>query len=195
MCGFFFSVDSNRIYRITFFGNQTLVFMNHHKQTLICLALVSRVLSALLLVVAAQLPLFDASSELVLDSPWLSSVLRWDLFHYAHIAKHGYVYEYEWAWLPGAPLIMRYGAITLERLGLRSNDELALMLGVGAAAAIFVDGTLTLYDLTLEHFHSPSFAMLSALLSLLPSSPATLHLVPLSEPFFTYLSYQGECYN
>lgn len=60
-----------------------------------------------------------------------------------------------------------------------------------ALAAIACDTTCTLYQLTLHHLGSPTLAYLTALLSLMPSNPATLYFVPYTEPFFTYLSYKG----
>ncbi|KAF8170181.1 GPI mannosyltransferase 2 [Mycena galopus ATCC 62051] len=51
-----------------------------------------------------------------------------------------------------------------------------------------------MYSLSLHHLGSPALARLAAILSLLPSSPATLFLAPYTEPFFTYFSYKGMLY-
>ena len=59
--------------------------------------------------------------------------------------------------------------------------------------AIAIPTTRAIYHLTLIHFRSPSFALLTALLSLLPASPVTLYFAPYAEPIFTFLSYQGMC--
>jgi phosphatidylinositol glycan class V len=111
--------------------------------------------------------------------------LRWDAFYFAHIAKNGYVYEQEWAFFPGTPLIMKYAGSIL------GNEGWAAVLQGGALVALVCDTTFVLYDLTLHHLHSESLAFLVSLLSLLPSSPATLRFAPYTEPFFTYLSYHG----
>ncbi|CAL1707970.1 unnamed protein product [Somion occarium] len=154
-------------------------------------------LSALLVHLASYLPLFDSSPQVVLGediSRTVSPLLRWDAFHFGHIAKHGYVYEYEWAFFAGTPLVMRKTAQLCHLLGLfNSEDALTWpnILFSGASIACLCGTASTLYELTLELTASPSFALLSSLLSLLPSSPATLRLAPYTEPFFTYLSYKG----
>jgi len=56
---------------------------------------------------------------------------------------------------------------------------------------IAIPTTRAIYHLTLIHFRSPSFALLTALLSLFPASPTTLYFAPYAEPIFTFLSYQG----
>ncbi|KDQ57726.1 glycosyltransferase family 76 protein [Jaapia argillacea MUCL 33604] len=77
-----------------------------------------------------------------------------------------------------------------------SNSKLSVReLVVGGALASFVVDVftpLTLYKLTLRHFpRRPLIALISALLGLLPSSPATLWYAPYTEPFFIFFSYQG----
>lgn len=174
-----------------------------HLRTLRGLSLLSSLLSLLLAGLASLLPLFDSSPEILLKLPsssWIRPVtlplLRWDLFHFAHIASQGYTYEYVWAFLPGSPLVMR----TMSRLirwllpsvasegDWPTYDE--LLLG-GSLAVLACGSATTLYRLTLHHTKSAKFAFLASLLSLLPSSPVTLRLVPYTEPFYTYLSYRG----
>jgi phosphatidylinositol glycan class V len=164
--------------------------MSHRHQTLLVAAtILSRIISFLLLQVSSRLPLFDSSPLLVTTSKWAQPLLRWDTFHFLHIAEHGYVYENEWAFFPGVPFVMRISA-TLLHLLFNSQPNL---LVAGALATIACDTTRTLYQLTLHHLGSPTLAYLTALLSLMPSNPTTLYLVPYSEPFFTYLSYKGKC--
>ncbi|KZT68265.1 glycosyltransferase family 76 protein [Daedalea quercina L-15889] len=160
-------------------------------------------LSLLLTCISSTLSLFDSSPEAVssvLKSTWIQVVvrplLRWDAFHFSHIARHGYVYEYEWAFLPGAPLVMQTVARLLrfiwsldpDKTQLLSYDE--LLLG-GMLATLSCSSAITLYWLTLKHLRSANVAFLTSLLSLFPSSPVTLRLAPYTEPFFTYFSYQG----
>ena len=164
--------------------------MNHHKRILILLAAVVRILATLLLAASTLLSSFDSSAEVVIGESWLKSLLRWDVFQFLHIAEKGYVFEYEWAFFPGLPLLLRFST-NLIRYWLPNSSSEKLLLVMGAVGTVLVDGTLTLYDLTEHVFHSHSFAFLAALLSLLPSSPATLRLAPYTEPFFTYLSYKG----
>lgn len=173
--------------------------------------LAARIAISTLALLASHLPLFDASPYLLLPNPntapdstllsrWTSTLLRWDAFHFAHIARHGYVYEYEWAFFPGTPLVMRGAGMFLRSikasLGYGSSGlTLEDVLQGGALAAFLCDlvTPLTLYTLTVEMLHSEKLAYTTALLSLLSSSPATLRHAPYSEPFITFLSYRGGC--
>ncbi|KAA1471717.1 mannosyltransferase [Dentipellis sp. KUC8613] len=121
-----------------------------------------------------------------------SSLLRWDAFHFAPVARTGYVYEYQWAFLPGVPVVSNLLAYAFKTVsGSAESISWVDVLRAGGLAALFCDSTHTLYHLTLQIIGSPSIAYLTALLSLLPSSPATLRYAGYSEPFFTYLSYKG----
>ncbi|KAH9924477.1 glycosyltransferase family 76 protein [Fomitopsis serialis] len=160
-------------------------------------------LSLILTYLSSTLPLFDSSSNVVLtssDALWyqfaIRPFLRWDTFHFAHIARHGYVYEHEWAFFPGAPLVMRTVARFLHFVCKDEGQLLSyedLLFG-GMVAALSCGSVINLYRLTLHHMRSPNVALLASLLSLLPSSPVTLRLAPSTEPFFTYLSYKGMLY-
>ncbi|KAF8447431.1 GPI mannosyltransferase 2 [Boletus edulis BED1] len=165
-----------------------------HLRILTLLSLLSRVLIAVLVISSTYLlPLFDSSPRLVLNAatpPWISSLLRWDAFHFALVAEQGHAYEHTWAFFPALPLIMRLSGHLLSRAGLSSPDTTAPLLG-GAILAVLFDPTRVLYRLSLHHLRSPSAAFLAAALSLLSSSPATLRFAPYNEPFFTYCSYRG----
>ncbi|KAF5385896.1 hypothetical protein D9615_002420 [Tricholomella constricta] len=160
--------------------------MNHISESssmgLFTLTLLSRLLVVVVLAAAHRLlPLFDASPRLVPSPAFLQPLVRWDALHFQAIANASYTYENQWAFLPGTPFLMRLLAGTL--------------LWPTVLLAVAFDSTKTLYHLTRHHFpRSPSLAYLVALLSLLPSSPATLYLAPYGEPFFTYLSYKGMLY-
>ncbi|KAI0357097.1 mannosyltransferase [Trametes cingulata] len=163
-------------------------------------------LTLLLTVLSSRLPLFDSSPHVLLGDPpphfslrriLASSVLRWDAFHFGNVAKSGYVYENEWAFLPGVPWVMRACASILRAVDPSKQvagapfDWEELMLGGLLGSFVSIVSVEDLYDLTMLHFHSPSIALLASLLSLLPSSPATLRITGYSEPFFTFLSYKG----
>ncbi|KAL1664129.1 glycosyltransferase family 76 protein [Schizophyllum commune] len=127
------------------------------------------------------LPPFDASAKAdSFTAPWADALVRWDVFHFAQIARGGYEYEHQWAFFPGLPWLLRATAFS----------EREYLLG-GALLLLLCDTTLVMYDLSLLVLGNRDAAFLSAMLSLLPSSPATLRLVPYAEPFFTYLSYRG----
>jgi phosphatidylinositol glycan class V len=135
--------------------------------------LFSQVVTCGLLGLGVLFPSFDAAAS--------SLLLRWDAIHYLHIARSGYVYEHEWAWLPGLPFLM----------ALLPDSPFAIAL---VSLAVSFDASSTMYRLSLHHLRSPSLARLAALLALLPSSPVTLLIAPYCEPFFTYLSYKGMLY-
>ncbi|KAG2364390.1 hypothetical protein BDR07DRAFT_1401578 [Suillus spraguei] len=151
-----------------------------HVRTLLILSVVVRLAVWILVSISAYLlPLFDASPCIWISGtpPGPPSVLlRWDAFHFAHIAREGYVYEHEWA----------FSALA----GFGSSGWGTLLRG-GAGMAILCDSTHVLYHLSLHHFRSPSLAFLSAALSVFSSSPAALKLASYNEPFFTYFSYRG----
>ncbi|TFK44581.1 glycosyltransferase family 76 protein [Crucibulum laeve] len=160
-----------------------------HRSLLLRISICARLLAFVFLRLAVHLPLFDASPHLVDVAPSALSLLRWDAFHFLQIAQNGYQYEYQWAFFPALPALMR-GTVALIPQSLRSTPATDLLIG-GAMAAIACDTTRTLYLLTMHHFGTPKLALLTSLLSTLPSSPATLYLAPYTEPFFTYLSYRG----
>ncbi|KAJ7497142.1 glycosyltransferase family 76 protein [Mycena latifolia] len=135
--------------------------------------LISRLVVAGLLLATQLLPPFDAATSHIL--------LRWDALHFVHIARSGYVYEHEWAFLPGLPFL----------LGL---FPASLLVPTVLSLALACDASATLYRLSLHHLASPAQARLAAVLALLPSSPVTLFLAPYTEPFFTYFSYKGMLY-
>ncbi|KAJ7715125.1 glycosyltransferase family 76 protein [Mycena metata] len=146
---------------------------NSNTRTLLAVTVVSRFSVAALLLLAHLFPPFDAATSHLL--------LRWDAIHFLHIARSGYVYEHEWAFLPGLPFLL-----SLFPTSIVAPTVLSL-----AAAC---DGSLTLYALSLHHLGSPALAKLATILSLLPGSPVTVFLAPYTEPFFTYLSYKGMLY-
>lgn len=139
------------------------------------------VLQLILLTVAVRvavllLATFSAHCLSPFDSSGGNDVfLRWDAVHFAHMAKAGYVYEHEWAFLYGLPFLIRHTPWPLmQLLGLSAN----------------IGSTYALYHMSLDMM-GEKIATLATLLSLLPSSPATLTLAPYNEPFFTFLSYMG----
>src|ERR1700691_2601362 len=118
------------------------------------LSLATRISTALVIILLSNLPLFD-SSPLILSTA--SPRLRWDAFHFAHIAQNGYVHEYEWAFFPGAPLVMRIAGELLSSLKGKGTVSWDDLLDGGALAAFIcdIDSTTTLYHLTLHHLGSP----------------------------------------
>ncbi|OJT06583.1 GPI mannosyltransferase 2 [Trametes pubescens] len=169
---------------------------------LLVLSFAANLLTFALTLVSSQFPLFDASPHVLLPPPphfslrhtLASAVLRWDAFHFAHIAREGYVYEYEWAFLPGVPWIMSHIVHLGPVLGrsARAAPRWELLLSRALWSSILsMFSAHALYDLTALQFGSRPIALLAALLSLLPSSPVTLRIAGYTETFFTLSSYQG----
>lgn len=165
--------------------------VQEHLRLLRILSLASRILTAIALYSLAQLPLFDSSPNIASNK---SPLLRWDAFHFTHIAHEGYVHDYEWAFFPGTPVVMRLTGRIIHWLKKADSGPLCWddLLQGGALAALVVDSTTTLYHLTLHHFKSCNIALMVSLLSLIPSSPAVMRFASYTEPFFTYFSYQGK---
>ncbi|KAF8160984.1 glycosyltransferase family 76 protein [Crassisporium funariophilum] len=159
-----------------------------HRTLIVTFTLLSKLFYFFVLQLSSKLPLFDASPLLLSVSHPLRPFLRWDAFHFLHVAQHGYVYEHEWAFFPGSPLVMRYSAAVIGRIAGESVSD--FLLG-GFLAALACDTSWTLYTLSLPILQSSNLALLATLLSLIPTSPVTLYFAPYSEPFFTYFSYRG----
>lgn len=162
--------------------------------------------TAVLLTISSNIPQFDSAANLVsgnvfsLDSgfklftTWRLALIRWDAFHFLHVAEHGYMYEYEWVFLPGVPRVIRASTRAFDLLPPTMKfDELQYALMFIAMLVVMLSTTSTLFKLSLHTFHSRSFALLTATLSLLSSSPVATRQTPYyGEPFFGLLSYQGE---
>lgn len=165
-----------------------------HIRLLDSLTILSRVsVAALLYLTSSYLPLFDASPHTVVAPSstlpsFSSSLLRWDAFHFTAIAKTGYSRDHHWAFFPGVPSLLRFAATFPPPV---ADPAFALARVALIHVVIAIPTTRAIYNLTLIHFGSPSFAFLTALLSLLPASPVALYFAPYAEPIFTFLSYAG----
>lgn len=168
-------------------------------RNLVWSTLALRFLTILIAFLSSYLPLFDASPSLVSpdpDSPLLSRfasiAMRWDAFHYLTIARHGYRYEHQYAFMPGLPILLRI----LSHFGTWLSPSLliATVIPHFVLSTLFsLDTTRLLYLLSLHQSGSRHLALLSSYLSLLPSSPSILHLLaPYTEPWFTWASYKGK---
>ncbi|KAH0579127.1 hypothetical protein H2248_003280 [Termitomyces sp. 'cryptogamus'] len=117
----------------------------------------------------APRPLFDASPRLQLPS---SPYVRWDALHFLAIAEAGYKYENPSSSISSVSSPYIWPIVLL---------------------AVAADSARILHRLTCLHFPaSTAIARLVVLLSLFPSSPATLYLAPYAEPFFIYLSSRAK---
>ncbi|KAL0956090.1 hypothetical protein HGRIS_002258 [Hohenbuehelia grisea] len=132
---------------------------------------------------ATYTPLFDAAPSLYASS---SPLLRWDAFHFDHVARDGYRYEHDWAFLPGMPFVLRALAPLANMLGVSSLTLHAIVI-----FPLSLLSTHDLYQLSIVHLGSKSMARLATTISLLPASPVTLRLAPYAEPWFTAAAYRG----
>jgi len=163
------------------------VVEGQHRTLLRRLSAASSLVFGLVIVAACRLPLFDESPLLVPDAN--SPLFRWDNFHFLHVARSGYVYEHEWAFLPAAPWVIRYALALLGRV---SQNIIISHFILAASISVLASETVqTLYSLSLHHLKSPHHALLASIMALLPLSPATFFFAPSTEPFFTYLTYRG----
>ena len=55
-------------------------------------------------------PAFDKSASEILarNDLWLEGLLRWDALHFERIARDGYTFEQEFAFMPALPRVMRF---------------------------------------------------------------------------------------
>ncbi|CAG7854863.1 SubName: Full=Related to glycosyltransferase family 76 protein-Laccaria bicolor {ECO:0000313/EMBL:CCA72745.1} [Serendipita indica DSM 11827] len=125
-----------------------------------------------------------AATQSIFDK-FISTTLRWDIFHFYEIARHGYVYEHLYAFLPGGPAIMRASSLILGE-SLSSGMFWGSWFLVAGCSTLF-----TLYEITLLETGSQQVAMLATACSILTTSPATLLHAPYAEPFFAFLTFRG----
>ena len=92
--------------------------VQRHLYFLRILSLASRILTVIASYSFAKLPLFDLLPNITSNS---SPLLLWDAFHFTHIAQEGYVYDYEWDFFPGTPIVMRLAGVIIHCL---KNAEL-----------------------------------------------------------------------
>ncbi|KDQ15752.1 glycosyltransferase family 76 protein [Botryobasidium botryosum FD-172 SS1] len=165
-----------------------------HSSILVFSKAAAQFLTVALLHVVSRLPLFDTSPAVDFAPPSaVPSAYRWDALHFAHVAQNGYHYEHEFAFFPGTPAVMKLAAGLARSTGAFRGEDLGFVLRAGSIAAWLCNqySITDLYALTYHHTNSLELSFLTALLSLLPSSPATAHAGAYAEPFFTFLSYRG----
>jgi len=102
--------------------------ITRHLRILLVLSVVVRFATWTLASLSAYLlPLFDESPTIWTSGTTPSVLLRWDAIHFAHMAQKGYIYEHEWAFFNGLPLLMRLSARLHALAGFGSNDWVTLV--------------------------------------------------------------------
>ena len=127
---------------------------SQHRRIILLCSILSRLLVASVIFLSSLVPPFDSSHTLVISSDalvarWGASTLRWDAFHFVHIAQRGYTFEYEFAFFPGAPLVIRAMAEIGRVVGLVSWTEqpsMEQLLCCGAFGALLFDSSLIFYE-------------------------------------------------
>lgn len=184
-------------------GGNRLV--KQHLNQLVYHSISIRFIIATIALLASYLPCFDSSANVLLPNEsssllkrWIYTSLRWDAFHFLHIAQEGYQFEYEWAFLPGMPVVLRATGWIFDHAftgDVASPRTYNMLLGHFLVSSVMSCETIrTIYLLTIEHTQQPALSLLSGYLYLLSSSPATAHLAPYAEPWFAFFSYKGKEY-
>ena len=121
---------------------------------------------------ASHLVLWPTTATQSVFDRFISTTLRWDVFHFYEIAQRGYSYEHIYAFLPGGPAIMRISSLALGD-GHISGMFWGSWFLVTACSTLY-----TLYQITLLETGSQQVAMLATASSILTTSPATLLHAP-----------------
>ncbi|KDN66315.1 putative mannosyltransferase [Colletotrichum sublineola] len=170
---------------------------SHPRQTLIAAFAAWKTLLLAIALGSAVAPSYDTSTTLMLrrnesDLSIVTRLTRWDALYFTQSARRGYVFEQEWAFNAGLPLVVS-GLVKFARLlGIDGDGTGALeaALGIVVAHAAHLFAALMLHDLTLNLFSRPRLAFLSALLHVL--SPAGLFLsAPYAESLCAFFSFAG----
>lgn len=155
-------------------------------------------------------PAYDTSTTLALDRDEITSagslvtrLTRWDAIYFTSAARHGRVYEQEWAFGAGLPGLVSLIATVPRALGLAPPDDLGLeaAIGIFVAHASHWGAVWTLYQLTCTLFgtrdkvtgriSSQELAFFAALLHII--SPAGVFLsAGYQEAPFAFLSFLGQ---
>ncbi|KAK1992067.1 mannosyltransferase [Colletotrichum falcatum] len=170
---------------------------SHPRQTLIAAFAAWKALLLAIALGSAVAPSYDTSTTLMLrrnesDLSIVTRLTRWDALYFTQSARRGYVFEQEWAFNAGLPLVVSGLAKFARLLGIRDDGTGALeaALAILVAHAAHLSAALVLHELTLSLFSRPRLAFLSALLHVL--SPAGLFLsAPYAEGLCAFFSFAG----
>lgn len=121
----------------------------------------------------------------------LGGLSHWDAEHFLFIAEHGYLYEHNFAFFPGFPLVLLLGAELLRPLWGLLNLRSCLLISVALLNSLFSAlAALALHDLGCLVLRCPRQAFYGALLFCL--SPANVFLTAgYSEALFALLTFSA----
>lgn len=143
---------------------------------------------------------YDTSTSLFFEHAYGSSanasalatrLTRWDALYFMQAARHGYVYEQQWAFGAALPLSVRGIVWLLGPLAHLAGDAaLEPVVAIVLANSAHLAAVLALHRLTLVLFGNKTLAYVAAVLHIL--SPAGLFLsAPYAESPFACLSFIG----
>ncbi|XP_073649777.1 GPI mannosyltransferase 2 isoform X1 [Tursiops truncatus] len=121
----------------------------------------------------------------------LGGLSHWDAEHFLFIAEHGYLYEHNFAFFPGFPLVLLVGTELLRPLWGLLSLRSCLLISVASLNSLFsVLAALALHDLGCLVLRCPRQAFYGALLFCL--SPANVFLAAgYSEALFALLTFSA----
>ncbi|KAL7788186.1 hypothetical protein V8C37DRAFT_411754 [Trichoderma ceciliae] len=125
------------------------------------------------------------------NAPALATRLtRWDSLYYMKAARHGYVYEQQWAFGAALPVAVQATLRLFQPLHLAGDTALEPMVAIILTNFAHLAAVLALHTLTLMLFKTRTLAYVAAVLHIL--SPAGLFLsAPYAESPFACLSFIG----
>ncbi|OTA94191.1 glycosyltransferase family 76 protein [Hypoxylon sp. CO27-5] len=144
-------------------------------------------------------PAYDTSSTLL--SPEIASsnestldvatkLTRWDSIYFIQVSRRGYLFEQEWAFGSGFPIVVSFFSQVLSNLGVKSHCILEPLIGICISHISHLLSVLVLYQLGLVICGNQLLSFIAAVLHIL--SPAGVFLsAPYSESTFALLSFIG----
>ncbi|KAI1322733.1 glycosyltransferase family 76 protein [Xylariaceae sp. FL0255] len=119
-----------------------------------------------------------------------SKLTRWDAIYFIQSSRRGYLFEQEWAFAKGLPIVISMLAKGAAAFGVEENDALEPLIGVLVATVCHLLSALVLYEVGLVVSKHSRFSFVASVLHIL--SPAGLFLsAPYSESPFALLSFAG----
>ncbi|KAH8722250.1 GPI mannosyltransferase 2 [Ilyonectria robusta] len=115
---------------------------------------------------------------------------RWDALYFMSSAHRGYVYEQEWAFAMGLPIVVRAIGRVFAALGVDLTGVWEPVAAVAVAHVSHLIAVLALYKLTIAICNDRRLAFVASVIHIL--SPAGLFLsAPYAESPFSCLSFVG----
>ncbi|OTA62192.1 glycosyltransferase family 76 protein [Hypoxylon sp. EC38] len=144
-------------------------------------------------------PAYDTSSTLL--SPEIASsnestfdvatkLTRWDSIYFIQVSRRGYLFEQEWAFGVGLPIVVSFFSQVLSNFGVKSHGILEPLIGICISHVSHLFSVLVLYQLGLVVCRNQLLSFIAAVLHIL--SPAGIFLsAPYAESTFALLSFIG----